>query len=224
MADKPFHVGGFRRTITSFVNAHGTRPRLVWTPAVATARAAAGETSVFGSRVHGAYIASNETVANSASLMFGQMLTTVGAGSFAFATTSTLTRAAGSFIDDGWSIGDTMLVTTTTSEANRVLAEITAVTALTLTVTGTPFTAEAIPASTELCRIGQAAMVDVPLGAGFGVANRAIPFITQTAMPWNAPIPDTNEVLGPSARIFVAMSTAVGAGKKAQVTLIGGDY
>lgn len=57
-----------------------------------------------------------------------------------FATTSTVTRATGSFITDGYAVGGQ--VTVLNSSSNDGTYVLTAVAALTLTVTGTPFTAE----------------------------------------------------------------------------------
>ena len=58
-----------------------------------------------------------------------------------FATTSTITRATGSFITDGFVVGGQVEVSGSTS--NNGTYVLTGVTALTLTVTGTPLTVEA---------------------------------------------------------------------------------
>ena len=55
-----------------------------------------------------------------------------------FATSSTITRATGSFITDGYKVGGQVTVLNSTSNDGTYV--ITAVVALTLTVTGTPFT------------------------------------------------------------------------------------
>ena len=55
-----------------------------------------------------------------------------------FATSSTITRATGSFITDGYAVGGQVTVLNSTS--NDGTYTVTAVAALTLTVTGTPFT------------------------------------------------------------------------------------
>lgn len=56
-----------------------------------------------------------------------------------FATSSTITRATGSFITDGFLINDRVFVQNATNSANDGSFVITAVAATTLTVTGTPF-------------------------------------------------------------------------------------
>lgn len=55
-----------------------------------------------------------------------------------FATSSTITRATGSFVTDGYAIGGQVTVLSSTSNDGTYV--VTAVAALTLTVTGTPFT------------------------------------------------------------------------------------
>lgn len=59
----------------------------------------------------------------------------------AFGTTSTITRATGSFITDGFVVGSSVVVSGSTSNDGSYV--LTAVTATTLTVTGTPLTVEA---------------------------------------------------------------------------------
>jgi hypothetical protein len=57
-----------------------------------------------------------------------------------FATSSTITRATGSFIDDGYQIGGQVTVRNADNPAHNGTFVLTAVAALTLTVSGTPFT------------------------------------------------------------------------------------
>lgn len=57
-------------------------------------------------------------------------------------TTSTITRSAGSFITDGFLVGDSVEVQNAQNSANDLTAVITNVTATVLTVSGTPFTAD----------------------------------------------------------------------------------
>ena len=58
-----------------------------------------------------------------------------------FPTTSTITRASGSFVDDGYQVGGRVTVRGSATGDHNGTFELTAVAALTLTVTGTPFTA-----------------------------------------------------------------------------------
>lgn len=63
-----------------------------------------------------------------------------GAGTVAFATSNTFTRTTGSFITDGFLVGDYLFVQNCEDTANNGSYEITNVAATTLTVSGTPFT------------------------------------------------------------------------------------
>ena len=64
-----------------------------------------------------------------------------------FATTSTITRASGSFVTDGYKVGGKVSVRAATQSANNGSWVLTAVAATTLTVSGTPFTTGADPAA-----------------------------------------------------------------------------
>lgn len=66
-----------------------------------------------------------------------------GAGTIAFATTSTFTRTTGSFVTDGFLVGDYLFIQNAEDVANNGSYEITAVAATTITVSGTPFTINA---------------------------------------------------------------------------------
>jgi hypothetical protein len=57
-----------------------------------------------------------------------------------FATSSTITRSAGSFITDGYKVGGRVTIRNATVGGNNGTFVLTAVAATTLTVTGTPFT------------------------------------------------------------------------------------
>jgi len=75
-----------------------------------------------------------------------QMVTSAdltGGGTIAFGSTSTFTRTVGSFVTDGFLVGDYILIQNAEDSANNGSFEITAVAALTITVSGTPFTVNA---------------------------------------------------------------------------------
>lgn len=107
----------------------------------------------------------------------GTVVTTVGGttGTAAVATSSTITRATGSFITDGWVPGDLVMmfgVTTVGSAQARVagvdgvLGTITGVSATTLTVNGTPFTVNALATGVRICKMSYGARVKVSANAG----------------------------------------------------------
>ena len=67
-----------------------------------------------------------------------------------FASTSTITRASGSFITDGYQIGSQVTIRAATVGANDGTFVLTNVEALTLTVTGTPLTASGADTTAQL--------------------------------------------------------------------------
>lgn len=72
-----------------------------------------------------------------------QRVDLTGAGTLAFATSSTFTRTTGSFITDGFLVGDYVFFQNAEDTGNNGAFEITGVAATTLTVSGTPFTTNA---------------------------------------------------------------------------------
>lgn len=62
----------------------------------------------------------------------------------------TITRASGSFVTDGWKVGDLCWLDSPTTRANQILDRVTAVAALTLTLTATTgFTAESFAGAAQ---------------------------------------------------------------------------
>ena len=68
----------------------------------------------------------------------------------AFPTTSTITRASGSFVTDGYVVGGQVTVRNADQAGNNGTFVLTAVAALTLTVTGTPLTVDAADTNAQL--------------------------------------------------------------------------
>lgn len=156
--------------------------------------------------------------------MMGSVLTLGSAATLAFATATTITRDAGSFITDSYRVGDTILVSDPTTDANRALIVLTGVAALTLTASASSFATEAVPAGAELIRVARSALIGVPINSGSVAGTYGIPLLTSTAMPWLASNPDTCEILGPDDRIVVAPTTTISSGKWLDISFSGGDY
>lgn len=150
-----------------------------------------------GQRVIGGVVSSTDSSSKDFTLYRGTTLTTqsTGAtGALQVATTSTITRAIGSFITDGWTVGDAVMVfgpgTTTLSgfgtpdhsnnagtiaalSSAGVLAVVTAVSATTLTVNGAPLTVEQLY-TCRLVRVAQVARTTVAANAGNAAATAAV--------------------------------------------------
>lgn len=101
-------------------------------------------------------------------------------GAMTITATNTINRTAGSFITDGWRVGDTgMLFAPVASAANAsdgLLVIVTGVTALALTCnTPVALTNESLVAGTRVCEIAQLFMTQIPANAG---NTNAIPNVT----------------------------------------------
>lgn len=140
---------------TTFTNGMGTRPRAIWTP------------GSNGSRVH--FISQANSVSSNPTLYLAEEMTlqsTMGTGAHVDngGSSDTLTRSTGSFITDGWLVGDRMWVSGSTTLANDYLVQVTAVASGTLTfATATVNAAENLPAGAKLFRMHQLATVSGPL-------------------------------------------------------------
>lgn len=96
-------------------------------------------------------------------------------------TTSTIPRASGSYITDGWKVGDVgMLFAPVSAGPNAavdgILFTVTGVVALTLTLNGTPIAALALAANTRVCKVSPTFKTAVAANSGTNnaVSNVAI--------------------------------------------------
>lgn len=123
--------------------------------------------------------------------------------------TNTFNRTGGSFIADGWKVGQgVMPFGSTTATNDGVLGIVTAVTATTLVVTGTPYTNETGAAGFRLIKVGQPVRKPVAALAGTNGTTAPIPLIGGALDPR---LDSTGIVLGGAGLLIVAMQAAVGA-------------
>lgn len=147
-----------------------------------------------GQRVIAGSISSTDGTARDIMVYRGSTLTTQATGTtgtLAVATTSTVTRTTGDFRLDGWTIGDSLMIfgaapatwqgasnadysnaagTVAALSSVGVLAIVTGVAALTLTVNGTPLTVESL-ASCRLVRVSQIQRSTVAINSGNAAAT-----------------------------------------------------
>lgn len=105
-------------------------------------------------------VASSTDAAKDVQLYVGTVATTQSAGATGnlTTTTSTIVRASGSFITDGWAPGDLVMTfspfgAAANAAVDGILGVVTGVAALTLTVNGTPFAALTLAAGTRVVRV-----------------------------------------------------------------------
>lgn len=166
-----------------------------------------------GFRLIDGQVASTDGSAKSLVVWQGEEMTlAANMGSAQVATTSTFTRTAGSFLDDGWRAGDTAMLVHgpqgpyggTAANYGQPL-QLTAVAAGTLTVNGTPLTAEAVQAGARLVRVAQRTRLPIPANSGNADATPPVALMTGTQNPSSAALPDTGWQFGPSSLVLVSL-------------------
>lgn len=226
MSSSPNHVGDFRGTAHTIGSAQASIPIVLWTPQVPAQRAQDGETHVRGSRVH-AIVAANSDGSNSRVVQISRatrLTTQDGSQGLQIATTTTVTRATGNFVTDGWRVGDMLHIVGATTAANGALVRVSGVAALTLTV-GTLNTVEALPTGAELLRVMPLLRpVALATSQGYTTASTPMSLLHPDYLPALADRPDTCVVLGPLDRLLGHTTTTVAAGQAVDLWCEGGDY
>lgn len=134
----------------------------------------------------------------------------------------TITRTVGSFITDGWQVGDIGIGIGNTTIADDKTLTITGVAALTLTFTES-VTVEALPITAILYRVSQISRHKVPLNAGNTNAISNVDLLKDN----NAAVdstPNRYMTFGPNDALIMAMAATITAAKYVSVTAEGGDY
>lgn len=159
-----------------------------------------------------------ETVARDIQLYQGEVKTTqaVGTTGTMTTTTSTIVRGGGSGtnITDGWTVGDNVMLFAPTANGaatgqnaavDGILATITAVSASTLTVNGTPFAALTLAAGTRVCKMSPLLRQNVASGAGTNGSTRDQQLLGQGGSLLNTEIKlGANEII--TAQCLVTLS------------------
>ena len=219
MATAPIFVGSWNVRATTFIAAHST--------ALALPVFIAGSS---GSRVHGIAVANTDAGASTAILYYGTRMTlqsAMGTGAFVDngGNPDTITRISGSFVTDGWLVGDRLLVSGPTTLANAFFVTLTVVAALTLTfVTSTTATAEDLPSGAIMYKLAQLHLTTLAINAGNAAATSALDMLI-TDWPIADVTPDRYIILGANDVLAMSLGTAVGASPdRVDVTVYGGDY
>ena len=219
MADSPIFIGSWRVENTVLIAAHSTTLALpIFT---------AGSS---GSRVHGISLAATDSGANTAVLYYAKRMTlesemTVGAFVDNGGSPDTITRTAGSFVTDGWLVGDRLLVSGPTTLANSFFVTVTVVAALTLSfVTATVDTAENFPTGAVMWRLSQLHLTTLAANAGNAASTDALDMLI-TDWPIADITPDRYIILGANDSLAMSVGTAVGASPdRIDISTFGGDY
>lgn len=213
----PIHIAGWATNPVRLKNGHATRPVLVFT---------GGD---YGARLH-ALSAVNIGSANTLKRFIGKRLSVqslMGVGTLVDGggSADTITRTVGSFIDDGWTVDDWLVVNRATTLANNFLTTVTAVSALTLTfATGTVAGAnEVLPVNAELWRVHQQALSTIAANAGNSAGTKALDLLTADQEMIDAS-PERFMTFGTNDGVFAAAGTTITAGSFIDITPYMGRY
>lgn len=172
-----------------------------------------------GQRVIDGSIASTDGTARSALLYVGRQASLfANMGTVTTTATNAINRTVGSFLADGYSVGDAiMLFGAVTGAMNGLLLVVTGVTATVLTVNGTPLTNETEAAGFRIFRVAQRTRRGVPLNSGNTDAAPAVVLLGGTQDPATFFPPDLGLSLDADGALIVSMVATISA-LPAQVT------
>lgn len=160
---------------------------------------------------------STDGTARDVQLYKGTVQTIVGASTGACTTTtSTIPRSSGSFIADGWLVGDQVMVfapvgTAPHAAVDGILGVITSVAALTLTLSGTPIAALALATGTRICKVTPKFRATIAANSGTTNALPAIPLLNHANDASKVAENDHQLPLGINNLLIASMPVAVSA-------------
>lgn len=194
-----------------------TRPRRIWTP------------GTYGSRVHQIAISSTDAGANVVTLWVMQRVTqqaNMGTGAFVDGGggSDTITRSSGSFVTDGWEIGDLIWVDRPTTLSNGFVAQLTNVASGTLTfATGTVGAAENLPSGSAIFRAVRIGTSSIAASAASGnVAGGNV--LNSTRIPALFSGADCHLMISSSQVLALSAGTALATAETLGVVTNGGDW
>lgn len=218
MATSPIFIGTYKSPQLSLVAGYGAQPRPLFTAGSA------------GSRLHSLRVSGSNTSQLQLDIILAESVTlqtNMGTGAFVDGggSSDTITRTVGSFVTDGWRVGERFVITGATTLANDFLATLTTVASGTLTfATGTVNTPENLPADSKIYRAARLATILLPSNAGTS-GSPALQLLDRRYMPWLCEDPDgLFLILGAGKSLFFKLSAAVGSGEQVDITGEYGDY
>lgn len=170
-----------------FTAANTTIAKIVFEPQVSAA--AAGNDPAFygGSTILDLTVSSTDSANKDMDVWQGKILTTQSAGAtgtLSITTQNVLNRTTGSWITDGFQVGDEVMLFTPYGTAQAatgidgIVGIVTAVTALTMTVNGTPWTNNAgLTAGTRVMAVSRLFRTSIPLSSGAVAGTRNVSLI-----------------------------------------------
>jgi len=199
----------------SFVAGNSTLAKVLVEPKVGAA--AAGTLPAFygGCTIIDLTASSTDAASKDVYIYLGRIFTTqeTTATGAMTTTTSTIPRTNGSFITDGWLVGDLVMTfapvgTAPNASMDGVLGVVTTVAALTLTVNGTPFAALTLAAGTRIVKVSP--LFRAPVAASSGT-NGTAPNVLFQGNALDSTATPLERKLGTTDMLIGAMQAAVAA-------------
>ena len=205
---------GFATAVATLIAGNGTAARVLIDQQLAAV--ATGTTPQFygGGTIVDATASSTDSASHNLELWLANILTTVGAGTGSVTTTtSTIPRSSGSWIADGWNVGDLVMTfapigTALNSGVDGTVGVVTAVTALTLTLSGTPIAALALATGTRVCRVSSLFVAPVAANSG---TNGTLASVNLVNSATDGSVLRAERKFGVNDLIAVSSATAVSA-------------
>jgi hypothetical protein len=133
-------------------------------------------------------------------------------GTVTISATNTINRSTGSFVTDGYQVGDSIMCFGSANSANSgLLATVTSVASGALTVNGTPFANTTEAAGFRIARVSLRTRRGIPLNSGNTDTAPAVALLSGTQDPASFSPPDTGLVLDQFGMIIVGMVAAISA-------------
>jgi hypothetical protein len=201
----------------SFTAADGTKAKLVADVTAPQAGSSTLPRLIGGSTIIDATVTSTDAAAKEITVWYGTVYTTAGGATGTLSTTiSSIVRASGSFITDGWLVGDLAMMFAPTIKGaaiapganDGILGIITAVSATTLSVHGTPFTATTVAATTRICRMAHGFRAAIPAQSG---SLASVPNVSLLNNGSDASLLKFEKKLGADDVVALSMGAAVSA-------------
>jgi hypothetical protein len=218
-------AGAYQTYSASITAANGTQGKILVprSPQGAINAAAPDLALMGGCRLIGGQITSSDSAARSIQVLIGHRTLVTTNAVLTIGSSSTIVRSSGSFLNTastsvdnngpGWQVGDQAMLFWLSSGANNgVVVTITGVSATTLTVNGTPLTADTAPGVTaELYRVSLRTVQSVAIGAGNTSTVPPAQLFGSSQDVDLAAQPDRGIQFGPDDVLIVASTAAISA-------------
>ena len=208
---------GFDSFGAQFLNGDGTNAKVILEPKVSAGATTLSPLRYGGCSVLDLEAASSDTADVVVHLYRGEVASTVanaGATGAVTTTTSTIVRAAGSWATEGWKPGTLAMIFAPDGAARQavdgVMVQVTGVTALTLTLNGTPLSALTVQDGARICKISHLYSTLVRASSGTDGSTRSIRLQNGSQ---DGAIATGERKLGDTDLLAAAVGTAVTAGK-----------